>query len=59
MDKELNKFNIASHNGGFLNFLRPLMTAGLSLMKSIFGLLNTMSAIDAEEKFIDQELHHQ
>ena len=27
---------ITSQEGGFLNFLRPLMTAGLSLMKSVF-----------------------
>ena len=27
---------ITSQEGGFLNFFRPLMTAGLSLMKSVF-----------------------
>ena len=27
---------ITSQEGGFLNFLRPLMTAGLPLMKSVF-----------------------
>ena len=26
---------ITSHEGGFLNFLRPLMTTGLPLMKSV------------------------
>ena len=26
---------IASQEGGFLNFLRPLMAAGLPLMKSV------------------------
>ena len=30
--KETNK-KIISQEGGFLNFLRPLMTAGLPLMK--------------------------
>ena len=49
---------ITSQEGGFLNFLRPLMTAGLSLMKSVlaplaksvllpFGLSTTMSTTDA------------
>ena len=49
---------IASHKGGFLNFLRPITTAGLPLMKSVFtplaksvlillGLLARMSAADA------------
>ena len=28
--------NITSQEGGFLNFLRSLMTAGLPLMKNIF-----------------------
>ena len=27
---------ITSQEGGFLDFLRPLMTAGLPLMKSVF-----------------------
>ena len=27
---------VTSQEGGFLNFLRPLMTAGLPLMKSVF-----------------------
>ena len=31
-----NYQKIASLEGGFLNFLRPLMTAGLPLMKSVF-----------------------
>ena len=49
---------ITSQEGGFLNFLRPLMTAGLSLMKSVltplaksvllpFGLSAAMSGTDA------------
>ena len=49
---------IISQEGGFLNFLRPLMTAGLPLMKNVltslaknilllFGLLTGMSAADA------------
>ena len=49
---------ITSQEGGFLNFLRPLMTAGLPLMKSVltpftknvllpFGLSAGMSAADA------------
>ena len=48
---------ITGQEGGFLNFLRPLMTAGLSLMKSVltplakgfllpFGLSAAMSATD-------------
>ena len=49
---------ITSQEGGFLNFLKPLMAAGLPLMTSIltplaksvlltFGLLAVMSATDA------------
>ena len=49
---------ITSQEGGFLKFLRPLMTAGLPLMKSVlmplaksillpFGLSAAMSATDA------------
>ena len=49
---------IISQEGGFLNFLRPLMTASLPLMKNVFaslaknvlllfGLLAGMSAADA------------
>ena len=49
---------IASQGGGFLNFLRPLMTAGLQLMNGLFtplaksvllplGLSAGMSAADA------------
>ena len=62
---------IASQEGGFLNFLRPLMTTGLPLMKNIlttlsinvlllFRLSATMSAADTaiQKKFIDQELQH-
>ena len=30
---------ITSQKGGFLNFLRPLITAGLPLMKNVFTLL--------------------
>ena len=36
--KEINK-NIRSLKGGFLNFLRPLITVGLPLMKNILTLL--------------------
>ena len=50
--------NITSQKGGFLNFLRPLMKAGLPLMKSVptplakndllpFGLSTGMSPADA------------
>ena len=62
---------IASQEGGFLNLLRPLMTAGLPLMKSVptplarsvllqFGLLAAMSATDAalQKKLMEQELQH-
>ena len=58
---------IARQEGGFLNFPRPLMTAGLPLMKSILtplaeyvllplGLSGEMSAADAaiQKKFMDQ-----
>ena len=49
---------IASQGGGFFNFLRPLMTAGLQLMNGLFtplaksvllplGLSAGMSAADA------------
>ena len=49
---------ITSQEGGFLNFPRPLMTAGLPLMKSVltplaknillpFGLSAAMSATDS------------
>ena len=55
--KETNR-KITSQKGGFLNFLRPLMTAGLPLMISVltqlaknvllpFGLSAGMSAADA------------
>ena len=48
---------LSSQEGGFLNFLRPLVTAGLTLMKSVLiplakivlmslGLTATMSATD-------------
>ena len=62
---------IASQEGGILDFLRPLITAGLPLMKSVltplaknillsFGLSAAMSASDAaiQKKFIHQELQH-
>ena len=62
---------ITSQEGGFLNFLKPLMVAGLPLMKSLltplaksvllpFGLSATMSATDAaiQKKIMDQELQH-
>ena len=53
-----NARKITSQEGEFFNFLRPLMTAGLPLMKSVlkllakivmlpFGLLAAMSAKDA------------
>ena len=49
---------ITGQNGGFLNFLRPLMTAGLPLMKNVLiplaksiliqlGLIEAVSATDA------------
>ena len=57
--------------GGFLNFLRPLITVGLPLVKSVltplaknvflpFGLSAAMSATDAaiQIKIMDQELQH-
>ena len=56
-----------SQEWGFLNFLRPLVTAGSQLMKSertplakfvllLFGLSASMSATDAaiQEKLMDQ-----
>ena len=67
--------NITSQKGGFLNFLRPLMTAGLPLMKSVLtplaksvltplGLSAGMSAADAaiqkkNKKNMNQELQYQ
>ena len=58
---------ITSQEGGLLNFLRPLMTAGLSLMKSVLtslaksiflllGLLAAILAADAavQKKFMDR-----
>ena len=56
---------ITSQEVGFLNFLRPLMTAGLPLMKNVltplakyvllpFGLSARMSAADAAiQNFMD------
>ena len=54
-----------------MNFVRPLMTAGLPLLKSVFtqlaksdllplGLSAAISAADAahQKKIMDQELHH-
>ena len=62
---------ITSQEGGFLNFLRSLITAGLLLMNSVltplsknvllpFGLSAGMSAADAaiQKKFMDQELQY-
>ena len=62
---------ITSQEGGFLNFLRPLMKAGLPLMKNVlmpiiknallqFTLFAAMSAKDAsiQKKIMDQELQH-
>ena len=62
---------ITSQEGGFLNFPRPLMTAGLPLMKSVltplaknillpFGLSAAMSATDSsiQKKIMDQELQY-
>ena len=62
---------ITGQKGGFLNFLRPLMTAGLPLMKSILkpvaknvlllaGLSTGMSGADPaiQKRFMDQELQH-
>ena len=56
-----------SQKGGFLNFLRPLVTAGLPLMKSVltplansvllpFGLSAAMSATYGaiQKEFMDQ-----
>ena len=66
-----NTGNITSQEGGFLNFLRPLMTARLPLMKSVltplgknvllpFRLLSGISAAGTaiQKKFMDQELQH-
>ena len=60
---------ITSQEGGFLNFLRSLITAGLLLMNSVltplsknvllpFGLSAGMSAADAaiQKTFMDHEL---
>ena len=62
---------IAGQEIGFLNFLRPLMTAGLPLMKNVltplaknfllpFELSTGLSAADAaiqkKKKIMDQEL---
>ena len=58
---------ITSQEGGFLN-VRPLMTAGLPLMKSVltplaknvllsFGLLTGMSGA-IQKKIYDQKLQH-
>ena len=33
------ELNISSEEGGFLNFLRPLLTAGLPLMKNMLSPL--------------------
>ena len=55
---------ITCQKGGFLNFLRPLMTAALTpLAKSLllpFGVSARMSAADAafQKKNMDQELEH-
>ena len=62
---------MTSQEGGFLNFLRPLLTAGLPLMKSVltplvktvllpFVLSAAISATDAaiQKKIMDQELQH-
>ena len=62
---------ITSQKGGFLNFVRPLMTAGLPLRKSVLtplakcallprGLFTGMSAADAaiQKTCMDQELQH-
>ena len=57
---------ITSNEGGVLDFLRLLMTAGLLLMKSVLTPLKVsplsaaMSAIDAaiQKIFMDQELQH-
>ena len=62
---------ITGQKGGFLNFLRPLMTAGLPLMKSVLtplaksvllplGLSAGMSAADAaiQKKIYGSEVHH-
>ena len=59
---------ITSQEGGFLNFLQPLMTAGLPLMKSVlallaksvllpFGLSTTMSATDPVVQKMGQLQH--
>ena len=57
---------ITGQEGGFLDFFRLLMTAGLLLMKSVLTPLKVshlsaaMSAIDAaiQKIFMDQELQH-
>ena len=57
---------ITCQEGKFLNFLRPLMTAGLPLMKSVLTaiakifLLPGTSTTDAtiQKKFMDQELQY-
>ena len=63
---------ITTQKGGVLNFLRPLMTVGLSLMKYVLissaknvllslGLSGGISAVDAaiqKKIIINQELQH-
>ena len=62
---------ITNQEGGFLNFLRPLIKVGLPLMKSVLthpaknvlmllGLTATMPTTDAaiQKRFIYQELQH-
>ena len=62
-----------SQKGGFLNFLTPLMTAGLPLMKSVLTTLSknvririsiriiSMSTADAafQKKFMDQAIYNE
>ena len=58
--------NITSQEGGFLNFLRPLSTAGSLLMKIIFTSLaksvllpfELSELFEKKEKKNEQELQH-
>ena len=60
---------IASQERGFLNLLRPLVTAGLPLMKSVLtslekhvllplGLSAGISAAAVQNKIMEQEVQH-
>ena len=56
LENSRTAWKIASQEGGFFNFLKPLMTTGLPLIKSVITSLTSQQQMQLfKKKLMDQE----